>query len=723
MVEAIQIRILVKTQVDKALKDLGKTTKKTTGLTKSVGKLRAGYLLLGAVIGGVLVKSINAFIKKAADFEQLNVSFKTFLGSAEKATKVLKKLENFSIVTPFTIDQINKAGKGLLAFGIESKDLIPTLKTIGDVASATGKDFNELAIIYGKAKTQGTLFGEDINQLTEAGIPIIKEFAKQLGVTEGEVKKLASQGKISFTNLQTAFESMTGEGGQFFDLMSKQSKTFGGRLSTLQGNLSLVSRAIGNKLLPLAGFFVDKLNGIITAQEKQSVVTERVNTTLQTNIGMLKDANLSEGARKIVLGKVNKVLKELNLKQLSAKSSLEEMNTASEKANALFLKRIKLAVVEEELAKNTKKGIDLGREIFNLNKKEIRLNLDLIKAKKALAKTNKQTSTQELIQIEGNVNGLIAAIGLGKHKIEQAKKGIKALQEENVKIQEQADALLGAAKAVDVLNDAKTKGADGKDAPPIIKPPDPNETTTVLDQNKKTWQDYFSAIMGMARQAAQAIGSLLSMETNNNLTRLQKETIAFDEKNATELASLKKRFADGIITEAEFNQEKEGLDAKSLEAKKGFAKRESELKKKAFEQDKKEKIVSILMSGAEAIANIWAKWASVPPVAIGLTAGAAGIMGAQLAVVSGTEAPAFAQGTSSAPGGMALVGENGPEVVNIPIGSQVIPNHLLGGSLGNNTTNNNSSSSNVTNNYTVHANDPIELVNEVMRINGREAFI
>ena len=41
--------------------------------------------------------------------------------------------------------------------------------------------------------------------------------------------------------------------------------------------------------------------------------------------------------------------------------------------------------------------------------------------------------------------------------------------------------------------------------------------------------------------------------------------------------------------------------------------------------------------------------------------------------------PAFANGTNFAPGGMALVGERGPELVNLPRGSQVIPNHKMGG--------------------------------------------
>lgn len=41
--------------------------------------------------------------------------------------------------------------------------------------------------------------------------------------------------------------------------------------------------------------------------------------------------------------------------------------------------------------------------------------------------------------------------------------------------------------------------------------------------------------------------------------------------------------------------------------------------------------------------------------------------------------PGFAKGTDYAPGGWAVVGEKGPEIVNLPRGSQVVPNHELGG--------------------------------------------
>ncbi|WP_163026047.1 hypothetical protein [Chachezhania antarctica] len=44
--------------------------------------------------------------------------------------------------------------------------------------------------------------------------------------------------------------------------------------------------------------------------------------------------------------------------------------------------------------------------------------------------------------------------------------------------------------------------------------------------------------------------------------------------------------------------------------------------------------------------------------------------------------PGFAAGTNSAPGGLAWTGEQGRELVNLPRGSQVIPNHKLGAAMG-----------------------------------------
>lgn len=64
----------------------------------------------------------------------------------------------------------------------------------------------------------------------------------------------------------------------------------------------------------------------------------------------------------------------------------------------------------------------------------------------------------------------------------------------------------------------------------------------------------------------------------------------------------------------------------------------------------------------------------------GLAIGAAGgaLVGALFTKALGAiKVPGFAAGTNNAPGGLALVGERGPELVGLPRGSTVTPNHKL----------------------------------------------
>lgn len=65
-------------------------------------------------------------------------------------------------------------------------------------------------------------------------------------------------------------------------------------------------------------------------------------------------------------------------------------------------------------------------------------------------------------------------------------------------------------------------------------------------------------------------------------------------------------------------------------------------------------------------------------IGLGMQLGSAGLFGKGLQTRLNSGIPGFASGTSFAPGGLALVGERGPELVNLPRGSQVIPNHALG---------------------------------------------
>lgn len=271
---------------------LERANSNTNRLRKNISKTQNSFKSLqGFAVRAFGALAIVGTIKKVAslgiEMEQNRVSFETFLGSAEKANAAIAQLQQFANVTPFDTRSVVRAGKALIAFGTPLEKLPATIKAIGDISAGTGKDFNELAVIFGKARTQGTLFAEDINQLTEAGIPIIDEFAKQFGVTAGEVKKLGSQGKISFANLEQAFADMTGEGGRFFNLMEKQSKTAGGQISTLVGTLQNLGVELGEALLPVIKLVVGRLQSMVTWIQKNKDVVALWGKRILIAIGII----------------------------------------------------------------------------------------------------------------------------------------------------------------------------------------------------------------------------------------------------------------------------------------------------------------------------------------------------------------------------------------------------------------------------------------------------
>lgn len=223
---------------DEAVKKFGKSGE------AAGNQASKSFMNLGNVWRSLVAIGITAFFvnlgKKVIDLgikqEQLNIAFTTFLGSAEKAKKLLGELNKFAIITPFTPDQVNKAAQALLAFGVQGKDIIPTLKMLGDVSSGTGKDLTEMAIIFGQIRSTGRLMGQDLLQLINAGFNPLQVISEKTGKSVKILKEEMEKGLISFDMVSDAFKTATSEGGLFFNLMEAQSRSIGGVLSTIEGN-------------------------------------------------------------------------------------------------------------------------------------------------------------------------------------------------------------------------------------------------------------------------------------------------------------------------------------------------------------------------------------------------------------------------------------------------------------------------------------------------------
>jgi tape measure domain-containing protein len=251
---------------------MGKAMAPAVGSIKKLGaaalKATAAIAATGAAVAaaGIAAGAFKA-VKLAADMETLSVAFKTLIGDAGLATKTLDELKQLGAETPFEFPELADAGRSLIAFGISAGDVTETLRKIGDVSAGVGAPIGEIAEIFGKAKVAGTLFAEDINQLTGRGIPVIQEFAKQLGVSESEVKAMAAAGKITFPMLEKAFGDLTSDGGKFHEMMAAQSKTTNGLFSTLKDTigeaLTEMGKPINDALRPLLGQAIEMVKALI----------------------------------------------------------------------------------------------------------------------------------------------------------------------------------------------------------------------------------------------------------------------------------------------------------------------------------------------------------------------------------------------------------------------------------------------------------------------------
>lgn len=209
-------------------------------------KIGAAFTAYKALEGGMA--GFKHAISVASEMETTQTAFKTMLGTSEAMLETLGEIKKLAMSTPFEFPELANAGRMLLAFGESAKSIPDTLRRIGDVSSAISAPIGEIAEIYGKARTQGTLFAEDINQLTGRGIPIIRELGKVLGVPESAIKKLAEEGKITFPLLDQAFRNLTASGGQFFNMMAEQAKTSAGLWSTLKDGVNELFLAMGTPL-------------------------------------------------------------------------------------------------------------------------------------------------------------------------------------------------------------------------------------------------------------------------------------------------------------------------------------------------------------------------------------------------------------------------------------------------------------------------------------------
>ena len=236
------------------------------------------HMLSAALLGGLGFEQLTSSIfNTRSQFQQLEISFNTMLGSADKSKQLMDELIQTAAHTPFDMSSITSGAKQLLAYGTEAKDVNKTLVQLGDIASGLNIPLGELVYLYGTTVSQGRMFTMDLRQFMGRGVPLAEELGKILHQNTTEVQESVSKGKVTSDIFKEAIANMTQAGGRFGGLMEQQSKTLEGQWSNIGDSIQQMFNEIGKKS---EGVFSSGLSIISAMVENWQEVIKTIGTAI-----------------------------------------------------------------------------------------------------------------------------------------------------------------------------------------------------------------------------------------------------------------------------------------------------------------------------------------------------------------------------------------------------------------------------------------------------------
>jgi tape measure domain-containing protein len=238
-------------QTDKSINALNLSFKGTSATTIAFGNIIATTVVAAVKeLGSVVSSLVGGGVELETQIQNLTGQFKALLPATKDAKKFLSEINELSDKSPFEFPELADAAKTLLTFGINAERVSGVLTTLGDIATASGADINQLALTFAKASEAGSITTRELNQLRNSGIPVIQALATELGITNAQVKDFAEKGKIDIKTFERALISLGEEGGFAFQAMANKAQTLSGAQKRLFDSIESLQGVIGKALAP-----------------------------------------------------------------------------------------------------------------------------------------------------------------------------------------------------------------------------------------------------------------------------------------------------------------------------------------------------------------------------------------------------------------------------------------------------------------------------------------
>ncbi|HJQ33349.1 MAG TPA: tape measure protein [Pyrinomonadaceae bacterium] len=234
----------------------------------------------------------RAWLDYSAHMQQVRIGFETLLGSGKAANDMLRDLRQLAVKSPFQFEELSDGARRLLAMGTAASQVNELMTSIGNSVAAIGgraAEFGRVVYAIGDIQAKGKLTGEEVRQLANNAVPVMKILGEATGKTSAELRKMIEEGKISSDFFIDAFQRYSEI--HFGDAMDKQARTFLGALSNIEDGIKQKAetafKPLFDKISEITSRFGDVFTGdggLMSVVEDSEAELLRVGSSIATQI-------------------------------------------------------------------------------------------------------------------------------------------------------------------------------------------------------------------------------------------------------------------------------------------------------------------------------------------------------------------------------------------------------------------------------------------------------
>lgn len=356
-----------------------------------------------SLVGGLGFEQLAEHIFNVrSQFQQLEISFTTMLGSEQKAGALMNQLVQTAAKTPFDMSSITNGAKQLLAYGTAANEVNDILVHLGDISAGLSVPLNDLVYLYGTTMSQGRMYTVDLRQFMGRGIPMAEELGKIMGKTTQEVQQAVTDGKVGADLVKKAIINMTEEGGKFGGLMEKQSTTLQGKWSNIGDSVDQMFNELGKKSQGIFGTGLDLISSLVDNWETVVKVIGSAAVAVGTyKAGLMAAASIQKAQNQATLDSIASNLDE-KIKAYKDEAELYHSYTGKDTSE---YKSQRLSDLNKAVSNTDMLGTDKAEELVSLKIKEAQADgiitqqmAEQLQLKRDMLVTQQQSAAKEQME-------------------------------------------------------------------------------------------------------------------------------------------------------------------------------------------------------------------------------------------------------------------------------------------------------------------------------------